>query len=384
MPLHFTEDELAGRRQRAIRLMEERGLDGLLMFRQESMYYLTGYDSFDYVHFQCLYFGADGMLTLLTRAPGVRAARGSSIIADIRVWADAPDADPAQDDLRPILEAHGCKGKRLGVEWASYGLTGLNALRVQAALDGFCTLDDASDLVSRLRMVKSEAETEYLRRAAYLADAALAEAVRLARPGAFEGDILAAMQGTVFQGDGDYPGNSFIINSGPRASMSRYQAGRRVLGDDDQLTVEFAGVFRHYHSCLFRTIKVGKPSQRHEDMHTLAVETLLACENALRPGKPIGDVFDAYVNTVTKGGHGDVLYNACGYSLGATFAPTWMDWPMLYRGNPIIAVPGMVFFPHPGVRSTDDLLAQLGETVLVTETGCERLSASPLDYIRNA
>ncbi len=246
MALHFAEEELAGRRQGAIRLMEERGLDALLMFRQESMYYLTGYDSFDYVHFQCLYLGADDTLTLLTRAPGVRAARHSSIIADIRVWADAVDADPARDDLRPILEAHGCKGKRLGVEWDSYGLTGRNALRLQTALDGLCTLDEASDLVSRLRMVKSEAELEYVRAAAYLADAALAEAVRLARPGAFEGDILAAMQGTIFRGDGDYPGNDFIINSGPRASMSRYQAGRRRLGDDDQLTIEFAGVFRRY------------------------------------------------------------------------------------------------------------------------------------------
>ncbi len=119
-------------------------------------------------------------------------------------------------------------------------------------------------------------------------------------------------------------------------------------------------------------------------MHKLAVETLLACEDALEPGKPIGNLFDAYVKTVTKGGYGDVLYNACGYSLGATFGPTWMDWPMLYRDNRTIAVPGMVFFPHPGVRSSDDLLAQAGEAVLVTEAGSERLSASPLDYIRTA
>ena len=69
MALHFTREELAGRRAAACAAMQKRGLDGLLMFRQESMFYLTGYDTFGYVFFQCLYLGADGDMTLLTRAP---------------------------------------------------------------------------------------------------------------------------------------------------------------------------------------------------------------------------------------------------------------------------------------------------------------------------
>ena len=68
MALHFSQSELAERRARAISLMQSRGLDGLLIFRQESMYYLTGYDTFGYVFFQCLYLGADGRTMLLTRA----------------------------------------------------------------------------------------------------------------------------------------------------------------------------------------------------------------------------------------------------------------------------------------------------------------------------
>src|SRR5467141_2897927 len=116
MALHFSAAELAGRRERAIALLQARGLDGLLMFRQESMYYLTGYDTFGYVFFQCLYLGADGTLTLLTRAPDLLQAKHTSVISDIRIWVDAPDAEPAEQ-LREILASHGCKGKRLGVEW---------------------------------------------------------------------------------------------------------------------------------------------------------------------------------------------------------------------------------------------------------------------------
>ena len=89
MPLHFTRDEFAARRRQGIASLVARGLDGMLIFRQESMYYLTGYDTFGYVFFQCLYLGADGRLFLLTRAPDLRQAQLTSDIADIRVLVDA-------------------------------------------------------------------------------------------------------------------------------------------------------------------------------------------------------------------------------------------------------------------------------------------------------
>ncbi len=87
MALHFSREELAGRRTRACAQMAEAGLDALLMFRQESMYYLTGYDTFGYVFFQCLVLRADGDLVLLTRAPdlapGARARQAARVYKGI-------------------------------------------------------------------------------------------------------------------------------------------------------------------------------------------------------------------------------------------------------------------------------------------------------------
>ena len=192
MPLHFTRDEFAARRRQGIASLVARGLDGMLIFRQESMYYLTGYDTFGYVFFQCLYLGADGRLFLLTRAPDLRQAQLTSDIADIRVWVDGPDANPAAE-LREMLMSWGLSGKKLGIEWDAYGLTARNGMRVQAAFDDFATLVDASDLVSRQRLVKSASELRYVEQAAHLADLALDEAHRLTAPGVSEAEILAAM-----------------------------------------------------------------------------------------------------------------------------------------------------------------------------------------------
>ena len=381
MALHFTREEFAARRAAASAALKARGLDGLLMFRQESMYYLTGYDTFGYVFFQCLVLDADGGFTLLTRAPDLRQAERTSIVEDIRIWVDRPDANPALE-LHAILDAKHLSGQRLGVEYDAYGLTARNGKRLEAALEGFCTLVDASDLVSRLRLVKSPAEIAYVRQAAELADLALDEAHRLAGPGADEGEILAAMQGAILSRGGDDPANEFIIGSGGDALLCRYFSGRRKLSEQDQLTLEFAGVYRHYHSCLMRTIPIGEVPSRQREMHKVAVDALEACKAALIPGRPIGEVFDAHARVLDAAGYQAHRMNATGYSLGTTFAPNWMDWPMFYHDNPEPAASGQVFFIHIIIFDSERQLAMTtGQTVLVGEKGVETLSKRPTDLV---
>ncbi|MEX0695214.1 MAG: Xaa-Pro peptidase family protein [Rhodospirillales bacterium] len=381
MALHFSEDELTERRRRTCQAMQDAGLDGMLLFRQESMFYLSGYDTFGYVFFQCLYLGADGAMTLLTRAPDLRQAQNTSVITDIRIWVDAPDAAPALE-LKEVLAGHGCRGKRLGVEYDAYGLTAFNGKRLETALDGFCVLTDASGLVSRLRVVKSPAEIAYVRRAAELADDALDAALAIAAPGVSEGDILAGMQGAVFRGGGDYPGNPFIIGSADDALLCRTKSGRRTLAANDQLNLEWAGTYRHYHAAMFRTMVFGKMPDAQKRMYDVAREALLAVEAALRPGNIVGDAFQAHAEVIDRAGMHAHRLNACGYSLGTTFQPNWMDWPMLYAGNPVVIEPGMVYFCHMIIFDSDAKLAMcLGETVLTTTGAAERLSRAPLDLI---
>jgi Xaa-Pro dipeptidase len=381
MTLHFTREEFDERRGRVLAAMAARGLDGLLMFKQESMYWLTGYDTFGYCFFQCLVLRADGDLVLLTRAPDLRQAEHTSIIEDVRIWADREGSSPAEE-LRALLAEKGLRSRRLGVEYDTHGLTAANGRRLDAALDGFAEVVDASDLVARLRLVKSAAELGYVRRAAELADAALDAAAAETRDGADEGAILAAMHGAIFRGGGDYPGNPFIIGSGRDALLCRYKSGRRRLDARDQLTLEFAGVYRQYHACLMGTLLVGEPSARQRALHAACREALLACEDRLAPGTPMGAVFDAHAEVFDRHGLRAHRLNACGYSLGATYAPSWMDWPMFFEGNPVEIGAGMVFFLHMILFDSEAGLAMtLGRTSLVTARGAEPLSRAPLDLI---
>jgi len=379
--LHFSPEEFAARRKRLGDELDARRLDGLLVFAQESMYWLTGYDTFGFCFFQCLYITADGETHLLTRSADLRQARHTSTIEDVRIWPDGDGVNPAVF-LRDMLESLGARGQRLGIETETVGLTYANGVRIEGALAGFCVTEEASDIIPRLRAVKSAAEITYARRAGELADQALDAGLAATGPGADEGDILAAMQGAVFRGGGDYPGNEFIIGSGADALLCRYKSGRRKLDAQDQLTLEFAGVYRHYHAALMRTVIIGEPSPEHVAMHRVVTEALEAVEAALRPGCTAGEVFAAHARTIDDAGFGAHRLKACGYSLGARFTPSWMDPPMFYAGQEWTLEANMIMFAHMIVMDSDTGTAMsLGRTYLLTGGSPLSLSSAALDLV---
>ena len=381
MAIHFDIAEIAARRRRLLLKLSDSRLDGMLLFAQESMYWLTGYDTFGFCFFQCLYVDRNGRTILLTRSADLRQARHTSNIDEIRVWKDEAAAQPTAN-LAAMLSDLGARGARLGVEFDSYGLTYANGRKLAAALEGVVDMVDASGLIDALRVTKSAAEIGFVRAAAALSDLADRTAVEMTQAGIDEGAILAAMQGAIFAGDGDYPANEFIIGSGADALLCRYKSGRRRLGAADQLTLEFAGVYRHYHAAIMRTIVIGEPSPPHRSYHAAAEEALRACEAELRPGRTAGDVYEAHARVLAKRGLNAHRLNACGYSLGARFSPSWMDSPMFHEGNEFVLAANQVYFAHMIIMDSDSGTAvTLGRTYLIEDNGASAVNLPKLDLI---
>jgi len=381
MSLHFSDQEFSNRKKNTIESMKKLSLDAILMFKQESMYWLTGYDTFGFVFFQTLIMDQKGNVILLTRAPDLRQAQNTSNIDDIRIWMDEDESNPI-NDLKIILDELNLKNKKIGVEYEAYGMTGRNAIRLNKSLEKYCYLEDQSELITKLRVIKSNEEIIYVKKAAELADRALDEVWKCAKAGVSESKILAEMNRVIFEGGGDYPANEFIIGSGKNALLCRYQSEKQILSNPDQLTIEWAGTFKHYHSAMFRTIPIGKAKKEHFKMHEATIEALKNCEKKLVPGNKVGEVFDAHAQTFDELGFNKARMNACGYSLGATFSPNWMDWPMLYTKNPYTIEQGNIFFMHMILMDSENQLAMnIGETYLVTKNGNERLGKHKLDLV---
>ena len=379
MTQHFDAPEYALRKSRAIAAIKSEGLNALLMFAPESQYWICGYDTFGFALFQCLVLTAKGDLHLLTRNPDLRQARLTSTLSDaeIHIWGDVEGMNPAAD-LARLLSDLGVSG-RIGYEGQTAGLTDYNGQQIRALIPD---LVESTQIIRAQRRIKSNAEVDMHRRAAALSDDALDAGIAATRAGAFEGDILAAMQGAVFKGGGDYAGNEFIIGSGEGALLCRYFSGRRHLDPSDQLTLEWSGAYARYHAAMMRTVIVGEPSDSHKRMHAACAEALQACEAAIQPGKPMGDVFVAHAKVFDKHGFSHARLKACGYGMGAIYNPIWVDFPMFYEGNPLLMQANQVFFLHMILMDSDSGDAMtLGHSVLVKPDGIERLSRHGLGLI---
>lgn len=379
--LKFEAVEFAGRLAATRQRMRERGLDALVVFAQESHYWLTSYDTAGYVFFQAGVILADDSPTiLLTRTPDLRQATVASLYDDIRIWLNAEDANPALD-LRSILAEKGLGGKRVGVEYATYGLTGANARLVDGALAGFCSVEDASDIVRQGRLVKSAAELEHVRAAGRLADAAVRAAIEATRPGIPDTVLSAAALTAMLSGGGDIPSGGPLVNSGPRALYGRGIGGPRRIEEQDQILVELAGSHCRYHVCIEHTLVTGRPDPRQLDMMTVAVDALEQIKDAARAGTELGKLDEIHRKVLDDAGFAKARYAACGYALGCTFKPTWMDVPpMIYSGNPLIMTPGMVFFVHIMIPdASTGLVAGVGQTFAITDGVPEVFSDLPVE-----
>ncbi len=377
--LRFTAAEHADRLARTRGLLRARELDALLVFAQESHYWLTGYDTAGYVFFQAGVVTADVRPTvLLTRRPDLAQARDASLYDDIRIWLNTEDVNPAAD-LRDVLLELGLRGARVGIECATYGLTAANYLAIETEVAGLVTLVDASDLIRGQRLVKSPAELAYVREAGRLADAAILAMVGTAAPGRLDSEVTAAGVAAMLAGGGDMPAGGPLVNSGPRAIYGRGIGGARRLEPTDQMMIELGASCYRYHACAEETVAIGPPHPRQRELFALATDAMAQVLDHARPGRALGELDDIHRRVLDRAGLAGERFAACGYALGCTFRPTWMDVPpMIYSGNPLIMAPGMVFFVHIMVPdSTSGVAAGLGRTFVITEGAPENLSAIP-------
>ena len=381
--LHFPRDEFDLRINRTRQAMADAELDGLILFRQESMFYLTGYDTSGYSMFQAMYLGLNKGPTLLTRSADRIQSRNTSIVEDIQIWIDQEDASPAIE-LRRILKTHGCTNQRIGIEYHAYGLTGQRALMVNEALEGLCRLVDASDLVRLIRLVKSDLELEYVRKSGAICDAILQTSISHTRPGNTVKSVYGAMMNTLLCEGGDPTASRWPMGAGEAAVFCRYHTGDEIIAPQDQVVFEPAAAYRHYHTCMMYNILTGNVDPRHQAMNDACADALDACQRLLTVGNTVGDLYAAHEETMHTHGFSHAALSACGYSVGISYPPSWMDWPMIWKDNPQTLEAGMVFFLHMILLDDRTGLSMcIGETAIVTESVCEPVNRIPRTIIHN-
>ena len=379
---HFSREEFSQRQQKTRKHLQKLELDGLLLFKIEDMYWLTGYESDGFCIFGSMFIGTDGTLTHLARPADLGNLSYSSICEDVRISPDTEDSTRAEH-IKDMLRSLGMEGKKIGIQVDTMGLTPRLFLEISEILDGWCELTVAPDFIRILRLVKSPQELNYFRKAGEVMDIVMDKVIEATYPGAFEGDIYATFYDTLFRLDADLPAHIPPLGSGDSALNLRYTTKRKNVSENDQVTLELGLAYRHYHVACMGVVLTGPEiNNRHLKMHKTSVTALDEVQTALRPGTTVGELFDIYKETLEEHGEHDAVLTVAGYTMGAMWPPTWMEEPMIFEGNPLVLEENMTFFTHMILNDRETGLSMaVGETAIVTKDAPEIITHSPREPI---
>ena len=379
---YFPLSEFEDRQSRTRVCLEERGYDGLLLFKIEDMYWLTGFDSDGFCIFHNMFIGVNGELTHVSRTADLANLYYSSICDDVRI---APDDAHVRWStcIKDMLASHGMQGKKVGIQVDTMGLTPRLFLETQQALEGWCELVIADNFIQELRLVKSPRELDYHRKAGEILDVSLEAALGTAEVGVNEGDIYGKFYDTLFRMGADLPAHIPPLGCGQSAGNVRYTTGRKSLKENDQLTLELGLGYRHYHAGSMCVALTGPEiRETHLVMHQALVTALSTVQSQLKPDNTLGQIYDSYSEIMDELGLAHMKQNACGYTMGATWPPTWMEQPMFYTGNPRIIEENMTFFNMLILNDFEnDLIMALGEQVIITSDEPEVITHVSRDLI---
>lgn len=284
------------------------------------------------------------------------------------------DAMVCYRHVRDQLSERGLLRGRIGVDLSF--VSAVEFERIKSVLPE-ATLVDATEVIGRLRMVKTAPEIEHLRQAVSISEVGVAAAEKAARAGVLKtelsdiyGQTVAAearRRGAPYTGRADH----FSIGPEPWGLGKPLEAG-------DVVRFDYAVLIAGYASDMARTRCFGTPSRAAREVHAALREGLEAGLAAIRPGAPLKTVYATMLDAVRKAGVVGYRRGHFGHSVGADVFGE--EWPFISADADVIIEPGMVLAVEAPLY-VDGLGGFIVEDqVLVTETGVDNMSTSDKSF----
>jgi Xaa-Pro dipeptidase len=372
--VQFDPDEFDTRLSKVRLRMNEAGLAALLLTRPESIYYLSGLQSLGYWDPLCLIVPAmEPPIHVQFQFENYNVERQSR-------WSDYVGYGPDEVPMATVastLRQVASDGELVGYEKKAWFTSedDWEKLRANSAV----RLVDASDMIKHVRMIKTEAELAYIRKAGRIVSRATVAGFAHGHEGVRECDVAAALYATAFAEGGHYPAIPLIIGAGVRSAMPHATWTERVLKDGDNLFIEAGSCVARYHAATMRNKIIGTPTAEQRSVTSVMVDALAAALAAIRPDATFHDVDAACRAVIRDAGLEEYWFTPTAYPIGIGFPPFWGETaqdPVALPGERAVLKSGMTLHVIPQVRVGGANIG-VSETIVVREHGPELLTSVP-------
>ena len=214
-----------------------------------------------------------------------------------------------------------------------------------------------------IRMVKTDEELDYIRKACAINDMAMEEAFSQLHTGMTEKELQTLMvTGMKKRG----AGRAFAgVLFGERAALPHGGASDRKLRPGEFVLVDMGGTVNGYWSDCTRTVMYGEPSNRQREIYKIVLEANRAAFKASKPGATCESIDIAARNVIEKAGYGKYFIHRLGHGIGLEVH----EHPYMVRNNRQLLEPNMVFTDEPGIYIVGEIGVRVEDTVACTPDG---------------
>lgn len=382
--LNFTVEEYKQRLEKTKKSMSEKGIDVLIVQDPANMNYLTGFDGWSfYVHQGVIVFIDQEQPIWFGRGQDANAARLTTWLDDenIRAYTDDYVQNPLKhpyEFVADIIKEKGYDRKTIATEKDAYYFTAQCQESLEASLPN-AKFKDGNLIVNWVKIIKSETEIEYMRRAGKIVERAMQVAYDSIDIGVRQCDAAANVFHALISGTeeygGDYPAIIPLMPAGVRTSTPHLSWTDEPYKDGDTVILELAGNYKRYHCPLARTLILGNAPQKVKDLAAVVAEGIDAALDFIKPGVTCEEVERVWAKSIEKSGF--IKDSRIGYSMGLNYPPDWGEHTASLRpGDKTVLQPNMTFHMIPGIW-LEDCGVDISQSFRVTETGVECFTTYP-------
>ncbi|MFL2853139.1 MAG: M24 family metallopeptidase [Candidatus Pelagibacter sp.] len=378
--MNFKVKEYKNRLKKVQSEMQKKGIELLISQDTANINYLTGYDAWSFYYSQCVivHINSDEPLCFV-RAQDAGGAfittylkKENIIIYDekyIHTWPTHP-----YDALVDLIKKKKWDKINIGVEMDAHYFTAYCYEKLKKGLPNAKILD-SERLVNWVRVEKSIAEIEYMKKAATISEMAMKTAMETISPDVRQCDAVADIQRTLFRGTPEYGGEyasiATLLPTGKGTSASHLTASDKKFVNGESTIIELSGTYKRYHAPMARTINLGKPDQKKLDAMKATNEALEEGIHASKPGNTANDVAEKFWGVLDK--YGIKKESRTGYSIGIGYPPDWGEHTLnIYKGDMTELKPNICYHMI-AVMQFGDWGVESSESIRITESGNELL-----------
>ena len=232
-------------------------------------------------------------------------------------------------------------------------------------------------ILSKLRQVKTQEEIALIQKAVDISDQAFAQLLPNIKAGRRECDLAAELEYYMRLLGSEKTSFTTIVASGTRGALPHGVASDKRIQLGELVTFDFGATYHGYCSDITRTVCIGEADTWQREIYSIVLEANFLGEKIAKPGVSGFAVDKRVRDFIAHKGYGAYFGHGLGHGVGMDIH----EYPTVNSRNKEPLPVNAIVTIEPGIYLPNKGGLRIEDTVLITETGCQRLTNAPKELL---